>query len=167
MEKIKQAVYEAIGAASMCWSETPKGVFDSTKANKIGEDLISKLYPCGQKKQLNRNNMKKQIEFDFEKWGQDGISVYIDDVQMATLHKNPFMLNSYYGISAKNGEDIMWCNNSTTYTIKMYQEVKPREIWVNEYKNGLGSFSYLSKEDARKCSASNCIRQVKFIEVIE
>lgn len=45
MEKIKQAIYEALGAASMCWSETPKGTFDSTKANEIGEDLIQKLYP--------------------------------------------------------------------------------------------------------------------------
>ncbi len=33
-------VYQAIGEASMCWSETPKGVFDSTNAERIAKELI-------------------------------------------------------------------------------------------------------------------------------
>ena len=33
----------AIGEASMCWSETPKGVFDSSRAIKIGEKLYNIL----------------------------------------------------------------------------------------------------------------------------
>ena len=36
---VSGAVYEALGAASMCWSETPHGVFDSVRAAEIGEAL--------------------------------------------------------------------------------------------------------------------------------
>ncbi len=35
-----EKVFMALGEASMCWSETPRGVFDSTNANRIGEELI-------------------------------------------------------------------------------------------------------------------------------
>ncbi len=38
-----ELVMTAIGEASMCWSETPKGVFDSGKAKKIGEELLKTL----------------------------------------------------------------------------------------------------------------------------
>lgn len=38
-ETLDQAIFTALGAASMCWSEAPKGVFDSTRAKQIGEEL--------------------------------------------------------------------------------------------------------------------------------
>lgn len=40
---IAQAVGEAIGEASMCWSETPTGVFDSTRASGIVDRLLARL----------------------------------------------------------------------------------------------------------------------------
>lgn len=39
MNKLQEKIFVSIGAASMCWDEIPKGVFDSTKAKKIAEDL--------------------------------------------------------------------------------------------------------------------------------
>lgn len=39
----KTAIFEALGEASMSWSETPKGIFDSTNAKRIGDELIEKL----------------------------------------------------------------------------------------------------------------------------
>jgi len=42
-EKLKTLVYTALGEASMCWTETPIGVFDSTQAKEIGEKLISDI----------------------------------------------------------------------------------------------------------------------------
>jgi len=42
-EELQEKVFQALGEASMCWSETPKGVFDSTKAKEIGEQLIRDL----------------------------------------------------------------------------------------------------------------------------
>jgi hypothetical protein len=38
---LENEVFEALGEVSMCWSETPKGEFDSNKAQKIGEKLMN------------------------------------------------------------------------------------------------------------------------------
>lgn len=43
LEQLKTAVFETIGTASMCWSETPKGIFDSILSKKIGEELWDKI----------------------------------------------------------------------------------------------------------------------------
>ena len=39
MNDFQKKIYEAIGEASMCWKETPKGVFDDVKAKAIGDEL--------------------------------------------------------------------------------------------------------------------------------
>ncbi len=39
----KELIMVAIGEASMCWSETPKGVFDSDKAAAIGKKLLQDM----------------------------------------------------------------------------------------------------------------------------
>lgn len=38
---IEEEVMEAIGEASMCWSETPNGVFESERAIAIGQRLVT------------------------------------------------------------------------------------------------------------------------------
>jgi hypothetical protein len=40
---VESAVFQALGAASMCWSETPKGIFDSTRVKEIGDKLLEFL----------------------------------------------------------------------------------------------------------------------------
>lgn len=40
---LKSYVFQAIGAASMAWTETPKGVFDDRFAGEIGEALLAKI----------------------------------------------------------------------------------------------------------------------------
>ncbi len=42
MSKFNELVYEHLGRASMCWSESPKGTFDSTTASELGRDIINK-----------------------------------------------------------------------------------------------------------------------------
>lgn len=49
---IENHVFETLGHASMCWSETPKGVFDSSEALKAGQELMKHIntdvpYACG------------------------------------------------------------------------------------------------------------------------
>lgn len=39
--EIRELIGQAIGEASMCWSETPTGVFDSTRAASIVEKLAA------------------------------------------------------------------------------------------------------------------------------
>ena len=41
LERIESAVYQALGAASLCWTGTPTGVFDSVRAKQIGDDLVA------------------------------------------------------------------------------------------------------------------------------
>ena len=36
----------------MCWSETPHGVFDSTRASKIADALMATIYPGTRKREL-------------------------------------------------------------------------------------------------------------------
>ena len=38
-DNLKRKIYQSIGAASMCWDQTPKGIFESDRAKLIGEDL--------------------------------------------------------------------------------------------------------------------------------
>lgn len=45
----EELIMVAMGEASMCWSETPKGVFDSTKAKQIGEKLLQDIKEGEQK----------------------------------------------------------------------------------------------------------------------
>lgn len=43
MAQLREIIGQALGEASMCWSEVPQGVFDSRRAEKILEDVVSKL----------------------------------------------------------------------------------------------------------------------------
>lgn len=107
--------------------------------------------------------MKKvKIDFDFSKWGQEGISVYHYNTKVLTLHKH-FNHGEYYyyGISETN---LFGCASKHLF---MYQEIKPREIWVNEYPTHLAEFVYTSKEQAVIGSADNTTKQIKFMEVLD
>lgn len=40
---LEQAVFEALGYASMCWTEVPQGVFESTRAKAAGDALVARI----------------------------------------------------------------------------------------------------------------------------
>jgi len=69
-DRIREKVFQAIGEASMCWSETPKGIFESSRAEKIGEELLSDikqeiLGKLPEKKERTKENiMLKIVEFE-------------------------------------------------------------------------------------------------------
>lgn len=50
--KLENKVFQALGQVSMCWSETPKGVFESSKATVIGSNLMDEI----------NKEMKYQVE---------------------------------------------------------------------------------------------------------
>lgn len=37
---LESAVFQALGYASVCWSEPPRGVFESERAKEAGDKLI-------------------------------------------------------------------------------------------------------------------------------
>lgn len=53
MEALKEKIFTALGSASMCWSETPMGVFDSNNCLEIGNKLIEDI-----KQYIKENNDK-------------------------------------------------------------------------------------------------------------
>jgi hypothetical protein len=42
-EKCRSLIFQALGAASMCWTGTPTGTFDLTRCKQIGNELIAAL----------------------------------------------------------------------------------------------------------------------------
>lgn len=42
-KEIQEKVFQSLGQASMCWTETPKGIFKSEEAKQIGDKLVSFL----------------------------------------------------------------------------------------------------------------------------
>lgn len=49
MDKTKNVIMEAVGAASMCWEQTPLGEFDSKKAGEVAGKLYNDLFPFADK----------------------------------------------------------------------------------------------------------------------
>lgn len=48
MKELEKLVYQALGEASMCWSEVPRGIFQSDVAVEIGKKLISAIQALSQ-----------------------------------------------------------------------------------------------------------------------
>jgi hypothetical protein len=42
-EKLSELIFINLGRASMCWSELPRGTFDSTTAVELGEDILKAI----------------------------------------------------------------------------------------------------------------------------
>ena len=42
-EKLREIIFISLGRASMCWSEVPRGVFDSTTAAELGEEIVKAI----------------------------------------------------------------------------------------------------------------------------
>lgn len=106
---------------------------------------------------------KQQIPFDFSKWGQEGISV--DDIcgrLVIRLYENPIK-DEFYGI-AHDGSVFALPKEKFT----MYQEIKHREIWVNEYSTGLGVMHFTEEAAIQqRDKARTFVKLVKFREVLE
>jgi hypothetical protein len=57
---LERAVFEAIGAASVCWSELPTGVFESERAEEIGKNLLNLI--LGDREQEERTFKQELAE---------------------------------------------------------------------------------------------------------
>lgn len=109
--------------------------------------------------------MKKEIDFDFEKFGQEGVEAFIDGVRILTTHKFPSGYpDRYYGIDVRG----MTYDRHKSKLV-MIEEIKPREIWVNEYPTTSykNSCIYESKEAAFIGSGKTANIQTKFREVLD
>jgi len=96
--------------------------------------------------------MKKEIIFDFAKWGQEGISVNVNGQEVLTIHKNPHCPDYFYGMM---GPTLMFNNVIQAFT--MFEEVKTREFWVNVYNGGQMYHIRGTKEEADFAGINNRI----------
>jgi hypothetical protein len=62
MSDLEDIVFQGLGEASMCWSETPKGVFDSVNAKRIGEEIMQAI------KQHEHDFDMRFGEYDLVRW---------------------------------------------------------------------------------------------------
>jgi hypothetical protein len=70
-KNIEKILAEAFGEVSMCWSETPKGIFDSTAVSKILDRVLKELQPDTVQKTLTNTtaSQAKDNVKDIVFWG--------------------------------------------------------------------------------------------------
>ena len=62
--KINRAlIFENIGAASMCWSETPSGVFQSEKAERLANEIVEHAEKVLQAERERSKILVEALEF--------------------------------------------------------------------------------------------------------
>jgi len=61
MKKAREVLGEAIGEASMCWSEIPKGIFESDRASKIVDHALLALQDCLPTENESARNIVKRF----------------------------------------------------------------------------------------------------------
>lgn len=64
-EKLTELVYINLGRASMCWSDIPSGVFDSTRAAELGKEIIEAVERyIGEDKEEQKKHIVDIMEAD-------------------------------------------------------------------------------------------------------
>lgn len=66
MKELEKLVYQALGEASMCWSQVPKGIFQSNKAVEIGKKLINAIQALSQSEWISVEDRLPEIGLNEE-----------------------------------------------------------------------------------------------------
>jgi len=73
---IESAVYQALGAASVCWeSMSGTGVFDSTRAKEIGDVLLRFIADADEQSVIARMGLGQVLEYAGNEWGPLGVAI--------------------------------------------------------------------------------------------
>lgn len=109
--------------------------------------------------------MKKQIDFDFAKWGQEGISIKYNKIHdVVAIMKSTLQFTYVIEHRIDNSLGVKAIHTDKC-DLTMFEEVKPREFWVNVYGDGF-SFLYDTKSEAIQCLDIGG-KTIKLVEVIE
>jgi hypothetical protein len=92
MSELENKIYDALGRVSMCWSETPKGVFDDTGARNIGDKLTAWINANYVKRDGLRDQFAGQVLNKLIQWDSDievvcGLSYTVADTAIAAREK--------------------------------------------------------------------------------
>jgi hypothetical protein len=100
---------------------------------------------------------KTEIDFDFAKWGQEGISVELNSSEVIKIHE-------YIDSAVLYGVNLKGAFLDKKENFKMFEEVKPREFWVNVSQDEIKI--YESAKEAAFFLRENS-QTIKVREVIE
>lgn len=95
-ESVITKIHESIGAASMCWGEMPKGVFDDELASKTAKELCDEI-----EKKMVPKYASKDLFFDwgyFLKWSLIGLLKF-SPLYFSTSFAIYFFLQFLYPLS--------------------------------------------------------------------
>jgi hypothetical protein len=76
LEQAEKEIGEAVGEASMCWTELPQGTFESDRAKKIVERLKA-LFTAGVKKGVEEE--KERVREICSKLDKDETKVFYEE----------------------------------------------------------------------------------------
>jgi len=85
--ELEEAVFQALGEASMCWSETPSGVFEDVRAMEIGNQLIETLGRDEANEQLYQSYSQFQTKEFIHKIAHLESEIRLLDNEIAELEK--------------------------------------------------------------------------------
>ena len=107
--------------------------------------------------------MKYRLKRDLP-FAKAGETVYAEEYGISVCDKRIDQLPNY-----RHTQDQVDAEVQRLISEGWIEEVKPREIWVNEYADKLVSNMYYDKKTAEDSAHyfSGYIRTVKFIEVVE
>jgi hypothetical protein len=80
----KTVLFEGLGTASMAWSEIPKGIFDSTLASKIGDDIMA-----------THLSERDKFAMEYNEWRRKNIS---------TWNSNYILNSKNYGLASSKDD---------------------------------------------------------------
>lgn len=115
---IREKIGMALGEASMCWSEIPSGVFDSTRAvgicNKLYDSLAAELEQCRKERderptvwayeQVCKANEDKRLKLDL---ALKAIDKYLEYFSAVEDGEYPRHVNTFEMILADNFRQVL------------------------------------------------------------
>ena len=124
MSDTSEKIFQALGEASMCWSETPKGVFDSNKAKEIGEKLMKDL------------GLDLPEDQEYEPTGDEDETVYEVDANFINSEAKLILIGFEH-------------SNQSTTNFTEYQKIINGVTWA--YVTRMAGSDYLTKDGDLVC----------------
>ena len=141
-EQLQKIVFEALGEVSMCWSETPTGVFESTRANEIGNRIMKAFDEYSLPSPSTPQPLKADdprvlingfpVKVDFRIVSEDYYQKHF--VDQPALQPLPEQMPEWF-IEALTYLDIHSIDKVGLYTLLcQYFGTQPREWWMDLQK---------------------------------
>jgi len=86
-QDLNKLVFEALGEASMCWSETPSGVFQDVRVIEIGNQLIETLGRDEANEELYQSYSQFQTKEFIHKIAHQELEIRLLENEIARLEK--------------------------------------------------------------------------------